>query len=264
MGILGYLKKNTVAKIVPLGDGKGKIFVCGMPKSGTTAIAKLLAHSLDVSVNSDPFNRLDELGVKYRGQLFAGDMTLEALWSENRAVFRGQLVKDPNFPLLLEPLYRLFPAASFVFLVRDPFENIRSLLNRVSLPGEITNLDSSNVSIGTTWLNLLNGTTPDMPGNNYIENLSWRWKKSAELLHQYRERAVIAKYDDFVLDKENYIYSLGAKLDRSCKKSVADLVDVQYQPKGKSVKDPCGFFSPDAIDTISRITQDASRKFGYA
>jgi hypothetical protein len=94
---------------VPLASGKRKVIAAGMPKSGT--IAKLLAELAKVKVCSDPLYQLDVKGVVYRDRLFRGDLTAGGLWKEFKDVFRDEVIKDPNFPLFLGELVRLFPVA---------------------------------------------------------------------------------------------------------------------------------------------------------
>ena len=258
-----FLIKNTCMKAVPLSNGKGKVLVCGMPKSGTTAIAQLLGAACELSVCSDPFYMLDKEGIEFRNQLFTSQITLEVLWRTYRSIFKGQLIKDPNFPLLMDQLVGFLPNARYVFLVRDPRQNIRSVLNRLNLPGDPSTVDLNNMLLPSTWRNLLIGVDPFMPGENYVERLAWRWVFSTEKLRCYREKGVWVRYEDFKANRQKVIESIAGQLNLKVRRDIADKVDIQFQPAGNSHVKIDNFFSPRALRSINEIVQKQALAIGY-
>ena len=164
----------AVNRLRPLSDGEGMIVVGGMPKSGTTAIAALLARATELAYCNDPFYQLDNYGVVYREELFSGKLPLKQLWQRYQHIFAGGVVKDPNFSLLLSDLSALFPAAKHVFLVRDPKHNIRSILNRLKLPGQPAGVQLDFKAYSTGWQCILQGAAPTIPGEDYIEKMARR------------------------------------------------------------------------------------------
>lgn len=262
MGIIHKLK-SSIERLKGLKQGEGLVIVCGMPKSGTTALARLLGASLGVNVSSDPFVLLDERGVVFRDMLFQQHLSLSKLWLENRLEFKGRVIKDPNFPLLLDQLVEFLPKAKYIFLVRDPRYNIRSILSRVELPGDPRGIDLKKKDIGRTWMNLLQGVTPDMPGGNYIERLSWRWVKSAENIHRYRDLGVVVRYEDFNACREEFIYSLCNDIGLNSKVNISNLVNVQFQPKGKASGSIEEFFGSELLAAINNITAPQLSNFHY-
>jgi hypothetical protein len=255
--------KRLLNRTVPLASGKGKVIVAGMPKSGTTAIAKLLAEAAQVKVCSDPFYQLDIKGVVYRDQLFRGDLTLGSLWKEFRDVFRGEVIKDPNFPLFLGELVRLFPDAKIVFIVRDPRDNIRSILSRLKIPGDSALVKEGVESLSGAWGNVLNGRSPDMPGEDYLEKMAWRWRVSAEHYLENQDNVRLIRYEDFRANKKTEIEALAKELGYTKLADISSLVDVQFQPKGARSGSVEAFFGEQSLERIEQIVAPLMSEFGY-
>ena len=110
-----------------------RLVVIGMPKSGTTVLAMLLGAASGSTVASDPLHRLDKAKIRFRDALYGGELSLSRLVAENQKFFSSSLVKDPNFTFFMDQLRGTFPLAKFVFIVRDPRDNIRSMLNRLAI-----------------------------------------------------------------------------------------------------------------------------------
>ena len=102
-----------------------RVIITGMPKSGTTAIARLVGVASGKKVVSDPFNILDNRGIEFRDPLFAGELSIGWLIRRYASVFRAEIIKDPNFIFFADDMMRLFPDANWIFTVRDPRDNIR-------------------------------------------------------------------------------------------------------------------------------------------
>lgn len=248
----------------PMPNGRGMVIVAGMPKSGTTAIAKLLAEATEVKVCSDPFYQLDKMNIDFRDALFAGDLSLKTVWRRYRHVFSGTIIKDPNFPLLLPQLIALFPDACLVSIIRDPRDNIRSILNRLGLPGDSQGVDLNLARITPTWRNVLIGQQPEIPGDNYVEVLAWRWRMSAEAFLERRNACFEIRYEDFTANKKTAIFNLAKRLGFDALADIDHLVDVQYQPKGNTAVRWGDFFGASQLAVIDRVTGPLLRKFGYA
>ncbi|PSF04854.1 sulfotransferase family protein [Marinobacter fuscus] len=260
---LGKIKSHFMGSL-PMGRGKGRVIVAGMPKSGTTAIATLLAKAANVDVCSDPFHQLDtKKKVVFRDRLFSEDLSLESLWRQHRELFRGTVVKDPNFPLLLSQLKQFLPEAQFVFIVREPKDNIRSILSRLKIPGNPSEGSRLASEVPGTWGRVLNGTSPDMPGNDYLEKLAWRWRISAERYLENRDGVRLIRYEDFRRDKQNQINRLAEDVGLANLSDISALVDVQFQPKGKRPESIEEFFGKDNLGRIESIVEPFLADFGY-
>lgn len=124
----------VVNRIGPINDRP--IFVVGNQKSGTTAVGALLAECGGVSFNNDPLHGRKE---KLK-DFITGDLEFARFVKKSRSAFRRAVIKDPEFTFLYSQIASVFPAAQFVFVIRDPRDNIRSVLNRLQIPGDLKNL----------------------------------------------------------------------------------------------------------------------------
>lgn len=255
--------KSRVWGVMPMNRGKGKVIVAGMPKSGTTAIANLLAKAANVRVCSDPFHQLDSKDVNFREALFSGVLPLEDLWRRHRDVFGGTVVKDPNFPLLLGELKQFLPDAQFVFIVREPRDNIRSVLSRLNMPGDPTDGNQLLGDLKGAWARVLSGTSPDMPGSDYLEKMAWRWRISAERYLESQSGIHLIRYEDFRKDKKGEIEKLAGQLGFEGLKDISPLVDIQFQPKGKRPSNLEDFFGEGNLGRIDTIVNPVLKSFGY-
>jgi len=248
----------------PMPTGSGMVIITGMPKSGTTAIARLLGAATGQSVCSDPFYRLSQMKVDFRDKLFANQLSLKTLWRRYRRVFSGTIVKDPNFVLLLPQIREMLPDAQIVFIIRDPRDNIRSILNRLDLPGRTQVGDHELAELPIGWRNLLGGRNPDISGNDCVEVLAGRWRMAAEVLREYQKFCVDIRYEYFRENKSAAIFQLAKQLGYSDFLSIDHLVDVQYQPKGDSTVSWDDFFGETQLEVIERVTAPLLQEYGYA
>ncbi|RME38856.1 MAG: hypothetical protein D6788_06610, partial [Planctomycetota bacterium] len=108
------------------------VIVLGNQKSGTTVIAALLAESAGCAVTLDIFFRFRR---PVLARLLTGRDSLDRFIRRHPYWFSHPIIKEPSLTFFHDDLRRLFPSARFVFIVRDPRDNIRSILNRLRLPG---------------------------------------------------------------------------------------------------------------------------------
>lgn len=244
-------------------SGKGLVIVAGMPKSGTTAIARLLGAATGLSVCSDPFHLLDEKKVQFRDQLYAGDLSLSALWIKHKRVFSGQIVKDPNFPHLLSEIVEFLPDAKIVSLVRDPRDNIRSILNRLDLSGKPERNVQHMVNVRGAWRDVLEGHNPEISGRNYIEVLAHRWRLAAEAFKEYRDICYEIRYEDFLKDKVKSIRNLAEALGYYSLNDIDHLIDIQFQPRGNPSVKWIDFFGEENLLMIDEVVGNSLYEYGY-
>ena len=250
--------------MVPITKGKDVVIVAGMPKSGTTAIAQLLASATGSGFCNDPFYQLDSKGVKFRDDLFNNHITLDFLMRRYRKIFfSGSIIKDPNFPFFIGEIKQLLPEARFVSIIRDPRDNIRSVLDRLMLPGKPSEIDLDRINISPTWRNVLMGENPYIPGKDYIEVLARRWRISAESFLKYQESCIGIRYEDFKLNKAKSIAVLAEKLGYKKLYEIDHLVNVQFQMRGNPDVHWGEFFGNSSLRVIENITYPVMREFGY-
>lgn len=256
--------RSILNAISPFKASTPMVIVGGMPKSGTTAIARLLASATGLSASSDPFYQIDVgVGGAARRSLYSGDMHLEAFWKRYQQFFKGEVVKDPNFPFFLEDLLAMFPPSKQVFIVRDPRDNIRSILDRLGLNGKTQPGDDAYKAVSGTWRNVLEGRMPELAGDDFIEKMAWRWRVCAENYLEHQSRCTLIRYEDFKKDKKAGIEDLVRQLGFNCEHDISNKVDVQYQPKGKQVTDWDSYFGSEALQRIDTIVRPHLEVFGY-
>ena len=256
---------NWIDRLRPMGTGSGMIIIAGMPKSGTTAIAKLLGIATGRSVCGDPFHRLGEqTKIDFREEIYGNKRPLQSIWREYRCFFSGTIIKDPNFSLLLPQVRTLFPNAQLVFIIRDPRDTIRSILNRLNLPGRPNGIDLDSTDIPPGWRKVLMGQTPKIEGKDYIEILSKHWVMSAQAYLEHRHSCLLIRHEDFEHTKTTAIYGLAALLGYPVVSDISDFVDVQYQPKGDSNVSWTEFYGEPSLKAIDRATAPTLEQFGYA
>src|SRR5690349_5108287 len=156
------------------------VIIGGSPKSGTTAIAALLAKAVGARYSNDPFwhvMRHDAKGFLLP-DILDGRLTVREFVDRYGAYFQAEIVKDPDFVFLYQPLKERFPQSKQVFIVRDPRDNIRSILNRLHIPGDLQELDPRDgyIPAGSLgWQAILEGRGLGISQGNYVARLSQRW-----------------------------------------------------------------------------------------
>ena len=240
------------------------IVVFGNQKSGTTVIATLLAElggltrTIDIPVLWPPrVNKVIE-----RGQGFARTVR------KNPLCFAKELIKEPNLTFLLPQVKEYFPRGRFLFVVRDPRDNVRSLLDRVGLPGDLSALDETH-HIPPPWGLLFAsegwGINCDMEDPNYVELLACRWNKCVEMYLQYNDMATMVRYEDFVSNKIGTISQLAKKLGVRAKKDISAKLDKQYQRKGDRRNWPWKrFFGTENLLKIEKVCDTYMNEMGYS
>ena len=239
------------------------IFLFGNLKSGTTAIASLLARATGRSVTLDLFHRVHpsvEIG------LLEGKLRLSQVVEDHKPWFAKDMVKEPGLAFFFEQLVECFPQGRFVFILRDPRDNIRSILNRLGLPGSLAQMQAEHWRALPTrsWEIIFEGGLFGAGGDNYIEVLSNRWNIVLDKYLANSERAILVRYEDFVADKAGQIETLARRLDLEPRHDVTAYLDVQYQPKGDRSVSWLDFFGHDNLARIERICAQGMRRFGYA
>lgn len=241
------------------------VLVGGSPKSGTTAIAMLLGVATETEVASDPFHRLDQRGIDFRDRLYDGRLPIAGLIDGHPDVFAAEIIKDPNFAFFIGPLLERFPRSHFVFIVRDPRANIRSILNRLSVPGDASQdaVDARLHDVPEGWRRVLTGRTPDVAGTDFIERMAHRWNAAVDVYRSWADRARLVVYEEFNRDKEGTIVSLAADVGLEVKRRLGAAADRQFQPKGDRSVDWVEFFGERNLAAIEGICRDRMRPLGY-
>lgn len=269
MKILTPLINNTFTKINP-----EPIIFLGNPKAGTTVISNLTALASDKTINYDvtfkaylsdwqyPLTKIlrklklttNIYSYSYGMSLYDQQMSFYEFVQRKKSLFSSDIIKDPNFTFFYKELVNIFPNAKFVYIVRNPFDNIRSILNRLNIEGNLnqkseiyqTKLASLKKEL-PTWARVLEGNYPPVSGTNYIENLSLRWNLGVDTYLKNLDNMFLVQYEDFMKNKMGYIHNLCDKLNLPVVSDISNKLNKQYQPKGKFNLDLYTFFGEDNI-----------------
>jgi hypothetical protein len=239
------------------------IFLLGNQKSGTSAICSLLALCTGRSVTVD-LRR--ETGRQFYLRIVHGDVPFRALIDRNRRDFSRDIIKEPNLTLFHRDLRGHFPAAKYVIIVRDPRHNIRSILNRVNVPGNLPRLGASpEYDIDPGFALVLGSGWPGVtPRDHYIEQLAERWNACADVYLASRSDMTLVRYEDFSRDKEGTIHRLAQALGLAPRYDIGDKVDVPFQPGGNRHVSWNVFYGAENLARIERICRSRMELLGYA
>lgn len=236
------------------------VIVLGNQKSGTSAIAHLLADAAGLSKTVD----IPSLWPPTFIDIMQGRVSLADVVRKNKYYFSTQLIKEPNLTFMTDQVMACFPHARYVFIVRDPRDNIRSLLNSRQLPGDLENANADMI--------------PPLPGrprvtiaaevwgekdDHYIVTSAKRWCRAVEGYFQFRDKMCLVRYEDFLQDKIGYISRLARELGFDPQQDISGRVDIQYQPAGNRGISHEAFFGEN-LRYIETICGDYMAELGYS
>jgi hypothetical protein len=248
--------RSLTAKIHP-----APIIVLGNQKSGTTAIAALLSEATGLSVTLDFKKEFTDPEI-YR--IKTGDLTMAAFVKRNKLDFSHDIIKEPSLSVCYPELVSYFPDARFVMVIRDPRDNIRSILNRLKVPGTIDELSGKYRSeITRAWELIIDGGWLGLDGANYIEMLARRWNYIAESYMKNADQIILLKYETFLIDKVGEISRLADTFGLDVRFDIAHRVDYQFQPAGDHNVSWADFYGPVNLARIESICREQMRTFGY-
>lgn len=150
-------------------------FILGHAKSGTTAISSLLSKATGKSVTIDLFYQIKNSPQnKILDEVYDGKISFKEFIDRNKFYFSTPLNKSPKFTQFHGELSQIFPGSKFIFIVRDPRDNIRSLLNRRKVPGNLSSFP------GNEYYQLDAFSDASLPGKTYIEKIAYGWCRAVE------------------------------------------------------------------------------------
>lgn len=238
--------------------------ILGNQKSGTSAIVSLLGEAANKSYSNDIF--VWHYGLE--SKVFEKKMPFEDFVDKARYHFSKDFIKDPSLTFMFEELSARFPNSKYVFVIRNPLDNIRSILNRLQLPGDLKDLDESHFTQvlrdRPLWMPVITGQGNGWTEGNYIERLAHRCRIALELCHQHPTRWITIRYEDFVKQKHITIENTLKELGIPVQADISSIVDKPFQPKGDTNIAAEDFFSPENIEKIIDICGPIMHHHGYA
>ncbi len=238
------------------------MFVLGHQKSGTSIIAALLGKLSGREVT------LDLLREVWRPTFhrIPGDDT----WSfddyvrRNRLGFSRPIVKEPNLTFFYPELRDRFPDSRFAFVVRDPRDNVRSLLDALEVPGDLARLEERHKHrFNPGWELVFDSSWLGLPGEHWIDRLAHRWNLCCDVYLENAERLALCRYEDFAADKYGEIRRLAGRLGLAEKNDIEHELDVQYQTRGDRSVRWIDFFGEENLARIESICAERMQRLGY-
>ncbi|HEY2069007.1 MAG TPA: hypothetical protein VGG48_05590 [Rhizomicrobium sp.] len=233
------------------------LFVFGNQKSGTTAVAGLLAAATGTPVTLDFAGAAEP----FIGRLFRGDTSTTDFVRRNAWAFSTGIVKEPSLTFAAPQMMAHFGVTRAVFVIRDPYDNIRSILDRLKLRGDLASLDPESIKANRTWRSLVAGHDLGLPPDHYITTLARRWLRAAEILQAGAAQFETVRYDDFNADRVGTIAALARKLELDPRHDIAALATRDFQRRGRP-RAPSEFFG-DNLSRIDGICGAAAQALGF-
>ena len=235
------------------------LFLFGNQKSGGTAIAGLLSAATGLRAALD----LEGTTAPRFARLVRGKTTLEDFVTKNAWSFSAPIVKDGNLTFVAEPLMAHFGVARAIFILRNPCDNIRSILDRLKLPGDLAHLDVATIRANATWRGILSGGDLDFSPDHYVSILARRWRQAAEICEAGGDAFVRVRYEDFLADKRGEIERLGRAFDLETPNDIGALLERDYQRRGNPAVALRKFFGEENSRRIADICGEAAGRLGY-
>lgn len=234
------------------------LFVFGNQKAGGTAIAGLLAAATGLRATLD----LDGTVAPYFGRLMRGETTLDRFIAQNAWSFSAPIVKEGSLTFVADDLMARFGVERAIFVLRNPLDNIRSILNRLKLPGDLAQLDPGRARVNATWRSILLGMDIGLPPGHYVSVLARRWLRAVEICEAGGERFVRIRYEDFLKDKKGEIERLTRAFSLPVVHDFTASLDADFQRRGNPETDLRVFFGEN-FQRIETICGETAARLGY-
>jgi hypothetical protein len=192
-----------------------------------------------------------------------GELSFAEVVERNRAYFSAEIIKEPMMTFFVDQVRARFPHARYVFVVRDPRDNIRSQLNRKSIPGHLPEIEPRYIPRCPPYNTMVDPTVWGGKGENYVGVLAHRWNRAVDAYLQCAKHMELAKYEDFCADKQRYILALARHLGVEAQRDISDRVDIQYQPAGDHKTSWEEFFGPNNLSRITKVCAGRMSAMGY-
>jgi hypothetical protein len=241
-----------------------KKIILGNQKTGSTAIADLIAKRTGSSVTLDIQSVLSKPSWLLEQRYHLADFS--DFIFQHQHEFDRKIVKEPSLTFFYNDLVKWMPEAKYVFIVRNPFDNIRSILNRLKIPGDLKDInidDWPELSYMPTWKLAVDSTWLGCPNGSYIEALAYRWCVAADVFLENNDAMYLIKYEDFLKDKVGVVDDVCRYFCLGSENDISEFLGKHYQSKGNRGTNLFDFFGRENYEKIENICRARARKFDY-
>jgi hypothetical protein len=236
------------------------VLIFGNQKSGTSAVAGLLSAATGVPATSDFVGAREP----FIGRVIRGDVPVSRFIRQNAWAFSRPIIKEPGLTFIAEPVMDYLGVPRAVFIVRNPWSNIRSVLNRLGLAGHVERLALwERLRFNRTWQQILRSGPTGHGELGVVEALAQRWNCAADVYQSTQHRYYLVRYEDFCADKGMMIRSIAEAFGLRVTNDISALEDYAFQPRGKPNVNLPRFFGPRNMARIEQICGERARAFGY-
>lgn len=234
------------------------VLVLGNQKTGSTAIAELLGRLGRLRIVTD-IHPLQSPDTRIQNDPTSAARMIQRM----RYYFRRDLIKENELTPATGALLDVLPQVRPVYVVRHPVHNIRSILDRVGLPGHPQSLNELTLS-DDGWRPIVSSRFLGIEAGDHITSLAKRWNYMTTIYQHHQERLHLVRYEDFMADKLGSIQTLADRIGiRRCQ-DIEPLLDVSFQPRGAHRStDPREFFSDEALSIISQHCTEGMKTLEY-
>ncbi len=236
------------------------IFFLGNQKSGTTAISSLFALAAGKSIAT----WVPGFSQPILEALWQHRITLpEAIRTKGAIEFSKEVIKECNLTFFHPTLRMQYPTAPMVFIVRDPRENLRSVLSYLQIPGSLPTLLPVYTPKRREWQYIIDNSWMDIAATSYITSMASRWMRAAETYLHAPEQFILIRYEDFQADKPGTIRALCEKLEHPVQKDFEPWLHYPFQPRHPSQQSWETFFGLENLTAIEQICARGMDAFHY-
>jgi hypothetical protein len=237
------------------------VLVLGNHKAGTSAVAGLLGALVGETPALELRRELKK--DRYRA-VHEGTVPFSSLVAHNKVDFSRKIIKENHLSTMPDQVMAQFPESPIVMVVREPRDNIRSLLNRLVVPG---NLDQIPADVWETipdvWKLVLEGRWLGLAYDTYIEQLALRWNLIVDHYLAHSEEWMLQRYEDFRADKIGQLTLLAKAVGLTPRRDISSRLSYPFQPAGNRHVAWNTFYGEKNLATIERICGSRMKRLGY-
>ena len=262
---IGFILRSIVYTFKGIGKRQhpNPVLIIGNQKSGTSAIAALLGALTKEKTSIDLI--LSGFKPSLLTQWKKGNISTSRFIKYHISDFASKIIKEPHLSVFYKEISSYYNECQIVMVVRNPFDNIRSILDRLNIKGNMESLDHNEYKkVFHSWKLLFDNSWIGGEREQYIEVLAERWNIITTTFLENKDNIILIKYEDFINNKELTIDKLAKTLNIEAKSKISHLVNKQYQPRGKQKNmDIKEFFGEKNYNRIKDICKNNMNKLSY-